>query len=337
MSGNSEAKKVLVEIIYPNDLRRVLLVPSVGGDALRVALKDIERSRHFNERGLWNWPAETQTDAKSLFALSTAQSQDVRNECIVQDEESLLEKRTFSSYQDFNEGDEPVMQLFLIVKFYPQNPFKFSPFVASFILQQLTCDIVNYDYLFTIQYETEEQKLEQYLINNYDVIMSLDEMCEQAYELLADISKHPFYGFQYFPVFQKDENGRYDFLIGVGMRGFLFCQNLRQDQKCSLPVPFLVRFDEVDELTFLPANESDSFITMFLKRGNASKKKRMFLNFLSKERLHRFIELMEGINEINDKFPSSYSHRDPSLEYIPARTVRVVTPKKAKGCFSPGC
>ena len=335
MSNQKEVRQALVEFIYPNNVRRVLMVPSVGKDAQRVVFKDIERSQQCSTQELWKWPAETQADARSLFALSLAQSPDVRNEMIIHPEDDLYERKTMSTSQNYAEGDNVVMQLYVIVCFYPKNPFKFSPFVAAFLLQQLTWDIINYDYLIRIQYEDGERSLERYLSDNYEEIMCLEEVCDQAFQLLADIASHPFYGFQYFEVFQKNQFDTPYYLVGLGLKGFLFCQDLaQQTHPCTLPVPFLIRFEEIHELTFY--TDGDSVISMVLKKGNVSKKRRIFLNFLSKERLQRFIELMEDINELNDKFPAIFSQNSESLEYIPSRTVRIVSPRKAsqRSCLS---
>ena len=326
MAG-TKTRYVPIDVIFPNGSRKSFIVPTLAQDALEIVLKDLEKSSPPSSlHGLWSWPERKSVSAKSLFALSTAVAPSVRNECALVGDEDLRNRRTCSACcwnEDLRENN---LQFYFIVKFYPPFPFKFSSLVSILILQQLTFDITRYGYLLAIQYNSDEESLLQYLTEYEDCIADLVEMDDQATQLLADISGHPFYGFHYFSVQHIEDH----YIVGLGFNGVMFCRYESQEHlPASLPIPFQLCFGEIDQLKVIQNNECLCYLVFDLKRGNILKKKRLVLTFASRERLTRFTEAFESIHDLIYSYSSADSSNDPNIELVNSGRVKVVSPTKA--------
>lgn len=327
MVSYKSSRSVPVDVIYPNGSRKSFMAPALAQDALDLVLKDLEKSVTPSLlSNLWKWPERKSVSAKSLFALSTASAPSVRNEFILAKDEDLRSRKTCSVCSSAEDHRENNMQFYLIVKFYPPFPFKFSPAVAVLILQQLTFDITRYDYLLDIQPNEAEESLKQYLIEYEECISDLVEMDDQATQLLADISGHPFYGFQYSAVQHIEDH----YVIGLGLSGLILCRYADQAHlPASLPIPFQLRFGEIDQLKVIQNNEGLCYLVLELERGNVLKKKRFVLTFASKERLSRFMETFENIHSLIYSYSAADSSNDPNIELVNSGRVKVVSPAKA--------
>ena len=327
MVSNKSSRSVPIDVIFPNGSRRSFIAPTLARDALDLVFKDIEKSVAPSLlSSLWKWPERKSISAKSLFALSTACSPSVRNEFSLVDDEDIRNRKTCSACSNLEDPRENNLQFYFILKFYPPFPYKFSTVVAVLILQQLTNDITRYDYLIDIQSNEAEESLQQYLTEYEECILDLVEMDDQAMQLLADISSHPFYGFHYSVVQHVEDH----YIIGLGLSGVIFCRYADQSHlPASLPIPFQLCFGEIDQLKVIQNNEGACYLVLDLKRGNVLKKKRLVLTFASKERLSKFTETFESIHSLIYSYSSADSSNDPNLELVNSGSVKVVSPAKA--------